>query len=148
MNVQFREVDPFDVWIWLQFENTPSPMEQQYVEEVFNSWYYLGKLGAFNGENLQIAEMGDDLSYFDYNNAVPESIMMAPMHNMSDFEYYRDWGRCWLDLGTSDPLALDLLINALRQLSKEYVRIENLIVGGQNEDWPIDPEKSSLFADY
>lgn len=148
MNVQFREFDPFDLWVWLQFENTPSPMEQQYIEEVFNSWYYLGKLGAFNGENLQIAEMGDNLSYFDYDNGVADSVMIAPMHNMSDFEYYSDWGRCWLDLGTSDHLALDLLINALRQLSQEYVRIENLVIGGQNEDWPIDPEKSSLFADY
>ncbi|MFM6438481.1 MAG: DUF3531 family protein, partial [Microcystis panniformis] len=48
MEVQFREFNPFDVWFWLEFSTVPSNMEQQYVEEVFASWFYLGKLGAFN----------------------------------------------------------------------------------------------------
>jgi Protein of unknown function (DUF3531) len=147
MNIQFREFDPFDLWIWLEFETAPSPMEQQYIEEVFNSWYYLGKLGGFNGENLQVTEMGVDLSYMEYDNDAADNTLMAPMHNMSDFEYLGFWGRCWIDLGTSDPIALDILINVLRQLNQEYVRIETLIMGGQNEDWPVDPSKRSLFAD-
>ena len=45
MEVQFREFNPFNVWIWLEFETVPAPMERQYLEEVFNSWFYLGKLG-------------------------------------------------------------------------------------------------------
>jgi hypothetical protein len=139
MNIQFREVNPFDLWIWLKFENAPSSMEQQYIEEVFSSWYYLGKLGAFNGENLQVFEAGVDLSDLEYDSEAAENALMAPMHNMSDFEYYSNWGRCWIDLGTSDPIALDLLINALGQLSREYVRLEMLIIGGQNEDWQVDP---------
>jgi hypothetical protein len=39
--------------MWLEFSTVPSNSEKQYVEEVFNSWFYLGKLGAFNAENLK-----------------------------------------------------------------------------------------------
>lgn len=46
MEVKFREFNPFDLWIWLEFENAPSDMEKQYVEELFNSWFYIGKLGV------------------------------------------------------------------------------------------------------
>ena len=65
MHIQFREVDTFDLWIWLKFSTIPSGQERQYVEEVFNSWFYLGKLGAFNAENLQVQETGLDISYMN-----------------------------------------------------------------------------------
>ena len=146
MEVQFREFNPFDLWIWLEFETAPSPMEQQYIEEVFNSWFYLGKLGGFNAENLQVQDMGVDISYMEYDTQTASQALMAPMHNISDFQYQGTWGRCWIDLGTSDAIALDVLINALSQLSKEYVQIARLIIGGQNEDWPIDRQSRSLFA--
>ncbi|MGB3237847.1 MAG: DUF3531 family protein [Geitlerinemataceae cyanobacterium] len=139
MQVQFREVNPFDVWFWLEFSTVPSEMEKQYIEEVFNSWFFLGKLGGFNAENLQIQEEGLDLSYMDYDDSVADRSFMALMHNMSGFEYEGTWGRCWFDLGTSDAIALDVLINSLRQLSKEYVNVERLIIGGKNEDW-LPPE--------
>ncbi|MGB3561032.1 MAG: DUF3531 family protein, partial [Geitlerinemataceae cyanobacterium] len=128
MQVQFREVNPFDVWFWLEFSTVPSEMEKQYIEEVFNSWFFLGKLGGFNAENLQIQEEGLDLSYMDYDDSVADRSFMALMHNMSEFEYEGTWGRCWFDLGTSDAIALDVLINSLRQLSKEYVNVERLII--------------------
>ncbi|MGF1478508.1 MAG: DUF3531 family protein [Cyanophyceae cyanobacterium] len=143
MEIQFREFNPFDLWIWLEFETVPSPMEQQYVEEVFNSWFYLGKLGGFNAENLQVQETGIEISYMDYKADIAAESMMAPMHNMSDWQYQGVWGRCWFDLGTSDLIALDVLINALRQLSQEYVQIKRLIIGGQNEDWAT--ERPELF---
>ncbi|HAC63889.1 MAG TPA: DUF3531 domain-containing protein [Cyanothece sp. UBA12306] len=147
MEVQFREFNPFNVWIWLEFETSPSPMEQQYIEEVFNSWFYLGKLGAFNAENLQVQDQGIDISYMDYETSTINSIMMAPMHNMAEFQYQGYWGRCWFDLGTSDLIALDILINALHQLSKEYVTINKLIIGGENEDWKVDDKRQSMFAE-
>lgn len=145
MEVYFREFNPFDLWIWLEFNTVPSPLEQQYVEEVFNSWFYLGKLGAFNAENLQVQETGIDISYMDYDTQAANISLMALMHNMADFQYLGTWGRCWFDLGTSDLIALDVLINALRQLSKEYVQIKTLIIGGQNEDWPVEDTSDSLF---
>ena len=138
MEIQFREFNPFDLWFWIEFETVPSAMEQSYVEEVFNSWFYLGKLGGFNAENLQVQETGIEISYMNYNEEQADSQLMSVMHNMGNFEYLGVWGRCWFDLGTSDLIAIDILINALTQLSKEYVGIKQLIIGGQNEDWLVE----------
>lgn len=91
--------------------------------------------------------MGIEISYMEYNTQVSDSIMMAPMHNMAEFQYEGVWGRCWFDLGTSDLISLDILINSLTQLSKELVTINKLIIGGENEDWPIDNRRGDMFAD-
>ncbi|MDJ1177844.1 DUF3531 family protein [Roseofilum sp. BLCC_M91] len=147
MNVIFREFNPFDVWIWMEFSTIPSDAEKLYLQEALDAWYYLGKLGAFNAENLQVQDEGLDLSYMTYDGEQADRSLMALMHNMGDLEYQGNWGRCWFDLGTSDALALDILINALRQLSQEYVALETLIVGGVNADWPI-PETQDTFVQY
>ncbi|MBD1940707.1 DUF3531 family protein [Microcoleus sp. FACHB-68] len=146
MQVQFREFDPFDLWIWLEFSTVPSNVEKQYVEEVFSSWFFLGKLGGFNAENLQVQEAGIDLSYMDYDTDTADNSMMALMHNMAEVDYQGTWARCWFDLGTSDALALDVLISTFNQFSKEYVTIEKLIIGGENPDWPVDRKRSQ--ADF
>lgn len=145
MQIQFREYNPFDLWIWLEFGTVPSLMEREYIEEVFNSWFYLGKLGGFDAENLQVQETGIDISYMEYDDRTADESLMAVMHNKSEFEYEGTWGRCWFDLGTSDAIAIDVLINALRQLSKEYVSIERLIIGGENEDWSLGDSRRSTF---
>ncbi|NJO43036.1 MAG: DUF3531 family protein [Cyanobacteria bacterium CRU_2_1] len=147
MKVEFRECDLFDLWVWLEFSTLPSQMEQQYVEEVFNSWFLLGKLGGFNAENLQVQETGLDISYMDYDQDAADDSIMAVMHNMGEFEYQGNWGRYWFDLGTSDAIALDILINALEQLNRDYVTIERLIIGGENEDWKIPGSKRSNFVE-
>lgn len=118
--------------------------EKQYVEEVFRSWFFLGKLGGFNAENIQIQETGLDLNYLQYDEDYADQSFMALMHNMGEFEYQGQWGRCWFDLGTSDAIALDVLVNALRQFSKDYVEIEVLCIGGQNNGWSIDQDYSSF----
>ncbi|XLQ10877.1 MAG: DUF3531 family protein [cyanobacterium endosymbiont of Epithemia adnata isolate EadnSB Bon19] len=147
MKIQFREFNPFDLWIWLEFKTIPSSMEKQYIEEVFNAWFYLGKLGAFNAENLQVQDQGIDISYMEYETGTANSVMMALMHNMTEFQYRGVWGRCWFDLGTSDLIALDILINALNQLSKEYVTINRLIIGGENKDWRAEDKNQSIFIE-
>jgi hypothetical protein len=143
VEVKFREVDTFDLWIWLEFQTVPSEMEKQYIEEVFNAWFFLGKLGGFNAENLQVQDEGLDLSYMDYDMDVAASSFQALMHNMGDVEYEGTWARCWFDLGTSDAIALDVLVNAVQQFSRDYVQIAQMLVGGQNEDWPVDPRRRS-----
>ena len=146
MQIQFREFNPFDLWIWVEFSTVPSQMEKEYVEEVFNSWFLLGKLGGFDAENLQVQDIGLDISYMEYDDRAANESLMAVMHNKGEFEYQGTWGRCWFDLGTSDAIALDVLINSLRQLAKEYITIQRLCIGGENEDWPIDErERRSLF---
>ena len=149
MDVKFRECNPFDIWIWLRFETVPSPMERQYIEEVFDSWFLLGKLGGFNAENLQVQEVGVDLNYMTYDRDRSAESLMALMHNMGEVEYQGVWARCWFDLGTSDAFALDILINAFDHLSREYVVIEELIVGGQNADWVGDRDRHAPdFVEY
>ncbi len=148
MHIQFREFNPFDVWIWLKFSTIPSEREKQYVEEVFNSWFYLGKLGAFNAENLQVQETGLEVSYMHYDSEGYDKSLLALMHNMGEFEYLGEWGRCWFELGTSDAIAIDILINALTQLSAEYVTIEALYIGGENEDWPVEDIETRAYSIY
>lgn len=146
MQIKFREFNPFDLWIWIEFDTLPSITERQYVEEVFDSWFYLGKLGGFNAENLQVQDTGLDISYMEYDDDAAENTFMALMHNMGEFEYQGTWGRCWFDLGTCDAIALDILINALKQLTKEYVTIKKLIVGGENKNWPVpDRSQASIY---
>jgi hypothetical protein len=67
---------------------------------------------------------------------------------MAEFQYEGVWGRCWFDLGTSDLISLDILINALNQLSREYVTIPKMIIGGVNEDWPVDNRQDMMFDDF
>lgn len=148
MEVQFREFNPFDLWIWLEFPTVPSRMEQQYIEELLDSWFYLGKLGGYNAENLAVQDTGIEISYMEYDKSGLENTLMSPMHNMGDIEYLGVWGRCWFDLGTSDLIAIDILINSMNQLSNEFVQINKLIIGGENEDWEIDRNTSSSSAFY
>ena len=145
MDIRFREVDPFNCWLWIRFSEPPSQGERNYVDGVFDSWYVIGLLGGFNAENLQVHDAGSDLSWMTYDNDGAESAMPALMHNMGQLEYQNDWGRCWVDLGTSDGVAIDVLINALRQLDSDVVQIEELVVGGVNENWPVEDHPDSVF---
>lgn len=147
MKVEFRECDFFDLWIWLEFQLPPAEVEQQYIEEVFSSWFLLGKLGGFNAENLQVQETGLEISYMDYNSDQADESFMALMHNMGDIEYDGNWARCWFDLGTTDAIALDVLINVFHQFSKDYVDIQRIIIGGENDDWPVPRTAQDTFAD-
>ncbi|WP_069789626.1 DUF3531 family protein [Cyanobacterium sp. IPPAS B-1200] len=147
MEVLFREINPFDLWVWIEFETVPKEMERQYIEELFNSWFFLGKLGGYNAENLQVQEVGIDISYMNYDTDYAENSMMSLMHNMGEFEFLGNWGRCWLDLGTSDLVSIDILINSLRELSKDYVTINQLIIGGENSDWPVETNPEDKFME-
>ncbi len=145
MEIRFREMDPFNCWIWLRFAAPPGPGERGYVDTVFDSWFVLGKLGGFNAENLQVHEEGIDLSGMTYDLEAAERALPALMHNMGQPEYRQEWGRCWVDLGTSDGVALDVLLNVLRQLDNDVVEIEAVLVGGVNDDWPVEENPDAAF---
>ena len=51
----------------------------------------------------------------------------------------------WLDLGTSDGVGLDVLINALRCLDRDLLQIEELQVGGLNDEWPVEESEDRFF---
>ncbi len=144
MDIQFREIDPFNCWIWLKFSNVPGQGERNYVDGVFDSWYVIGRLGGFNSENLQANDNGSDLSWMTFENEDTSSLP-ALMHNVGQLEYQGLWARCWVDLGTSDALALDILINVLRQVDSDVLKIEELLIGGVNEDWPVEDHPDAIF---
>lgn len=146
MQVEFRECDFFNLWIWLKFETVPSTTEQQYIDEVFASWFFIGKLGGFNAENLQVQDTGLDISYLHYDEEQLSNSMLSVMHNMGEVQYEGLWARCWLDLGTSDAIGLDLLINALGQLDRDVVELAELVIGGVNDDWPVEDDPEAPFA--
>ena len=145
MDVRFREVDPFNCWLWLRFSEVPSQGERNYLDGVFDSWYVIGRLGGFNAENLQVHEEGADLSWMGHDNDEANALIPALMHNMGQLEYAQNWARCWVDMGTSDGIGIDVLINALRQLDTDLVQIEELVVGGVNDDWPVEDHPDSIF---
>ena len=146
MQVEFRGFNPFNVWFWLEFETVLAPLETQYIEEVFDSWFYLGKLGGFNAENLQAQEVGLEISYMSYSESLDGEALPALMHNMGDIEFEGTRARVWFDMGTSDAVALDVLINSLQRLSKEFVAIQRLSIGGEDLDWPL-PESGRSQSD-
>ena len=146
MQVRFREVDPFNCWIWLHFQDVPSKAEIDYVDGVFDSWYVIGRLGGFNASNLQSQEEGADLSWMSYSNEEGSNAMPALMHNLGQLEYQGQWARCWVDLGTCDALAIDVLINTCHQLDVGFVQIQELLIGGVNEDWDVDDHPDAIFS--
>jgi hypothetical protein len=107
----------------------------------------LGRLGGFNSENLQTHEEGSDLSWMSYDNDQKNSSLPALMHNLGIMEYQNLWARCWVDFGTSDSLSIDILINSLNEISNNYVKIEELIIGGENNDWAIEEHEDLVFKD-
>ena len=145
MEVRFREVDPFNCWIWLHFSDVPGQGERNYLDGIFDSWYVLGRLGGFNAENLQSHNEGSDLSWMVYDNEETSNSLPSLMHNLGQLEYQGNWARCWVDLGTCDPLSIDILINSLSQLDKDLVPLEELLVGGVNEDWLVEDHPDSVF---
>ncbi len=145
MNVQFREIDPFNCWIWLRFAEPPTKGEMNYVDGILDSWYVIGRLGGFNSENLQAHEGDADLNWMPYENKSADSLLPSLMHNLGEIEYQNNWARFWVDLGTSDPLAIDVLINTFYQLDSDLVQLEEVLIGGFNEEWPVDDHPDAIF---
>ena len=147
MEICFREIDPFNCWIWLRFSEVPSDGEKNYIDGIFDSWYVIGRLGGFNAENLQAHQNSSDLSWMTYDNNEAESVLPAVMHNLGHLEYQGDWARCWVDFGTSDGIAIDVLINSLLQINSEVVQLTKLFIGGVNDDWPVDVHPDAIFEE-
>ena len=145
MEVHFREIDPFNCWIWIRFEQSPSQGERNYINGLFDSWYVIGRLGGFNAGNLQAHQAGSDLSWLSYSNEEQSSNLPALMHNLGQLEYQNEWARCWADMGTSDAIGLDVLINALTQVDADLVKLEKIVIGGVNEDWPVEEHPDAIF---
>lgn len=137
MEVNLREIVWNDLWVWFEFAEVPTERQRLYLEQVLDAWYSLGLVGGYNASRLRLHETADeaDLSYTVYDMDAG-AVLPSLMHNMGEIEYGEWTARCWFDLGTADPLSLDVLINALDTLSEEYVPIARLTLGGAEDAAP------------
>jgi hypothetical protein len=140
VEVRFRSVDPFDLWVWMELYSPPSPAEAEMLQEVVNSWFMLGRLGGFNASNLQVTYGAGEPGGLAYETPDP-SALVAGMNDMAALESRGAWARFWVDMGAADELALDVLVNAMLALSREHVGIRRLVVGGRGEGGWEAPER-------
>lgn len=71
-------------------------------------------------------------------------MVSACFHELGNIEFRDSWARFSLDMGTTDELSLDILINLLIGFSKEFTTFTEIILGGENLDWPRSTHKSRL----
>ncbi|XP_078427395.1 structural maintenance of chromosomes-like protein, putative (DUF3531) [Wolffia australiana] len=141
--VSFRDFNPLGSFIWFELYGAPSDKDVCLIGSVIQSWYVMGRLGAFNSSNLQLANSSMDYNpIYDSEKAV--TVMPSSFHDIGDVEFQDNWGRVWVDLGTSDFFAIDILLNCLTVLSSEYLGIQQVVFGGRRMgDWEegmISPE--------
>ncbi|KAF9606299.1 hypothetical protein IFM89_024967 [Coptis chinensis] len=92
-------------------------------------------LGAFNSSNLQLANSSMEHNPI-YDADKGFKVMPSSFHDIGDVEFQDNWGRVWVDLGTSDIFAVDVLLNCLTVLSSEYLGIQQMVFGGRRMgDW-------------
>ncbi|CAL6436682.1 unnamed protein product [Bathycoccus prasinos] len=137
--VFFRQVQTQNLWVWMEARNTIEDKEKEFFDEAIKSWFVVGKLGGYNMENQQCLEsasvLNDTVSHLDYDVARSHDRTSASLfHAIGEVEYRGKWARVWMDLGTADEMALDVLINSLITLSREYVGIKQIVIGGDNEN--------------
>nr|BAH19877.1 AT5G08400 [Arabidopsis thaliana] len=133
--VNFRDFNPVDSFIWFELYGTPSDRDVDLIGSVIQAWYVMGRLGAFNTSNLQLANTSLEYDPL-YDAEKGFKVMPSSFHDISDVEFQDNWGRVWVDLGTSDIFALDVLLNCLTVMSSEYLGIQQVVFGGKRMgDW-------------
>ncbi|GAU30781.1 hypothetical protein TSUD_355070, partial [Trifolium subterraneum] len=106
--------------------------------KVIRSWHIVGRLGGCNAMNMQLSqspiEKRPSYDYIQGANVTPTTF-----YNIGDLEVQDNLARIWVDIGTNEPLILDVLINALTQISSDFVGIKQLVFGGEKfENWNED----------
>ncbi|KAJ4974605.1 hypothetical protein NE237_007779 [Protea cynaroides] len=133
--VSFRDFNPIDSYVWFELYGSPSDRDVDLIGGVIQSWYVMGRLGAFNSSNLQVANTSMEYNPL-YDADKGFNVMPSSFHDIGDVEFQDNWGRVWVDLGTSDFFAVDVLLNCLTGLSSEYLGIQQVVFGGgRMGDW-------------
>ncbi|KAK9748689.1 hypothetical protein RND81_02G073800 [Saponaria officinalis] len=133
--VTFRNFNPLDSYIWVELFGSPTDRDVDLLGSVIQAWYVMGRLGSFNSLNLQLAKSSIEYNPI-YDAEKSLKVMPASFHDISDVEFQDNWGRFWVDLGTCDYFALDVLLNSLTVLSSEYLGIKQVVFGGRSMgDW-------------
>ncbi|KAJ0967845.1 hypothetical protein J5N97_024762 [Dioscorea zingiberensis] len=133
--VSFRDFNPMGSYIWFELYGAPTDRDVDLLGSVIQAWYVMGRLGAFNSTNLQLENVSMDYNPL-YDSEKAAKMMPSSFHDITDVEFQDNWGRVWVDLGTSDFFAIDVLLNCLTVLSSEYLGIQQVVFGGRRlGDW-------------
>jgi len=135
MPVTFNKFEYSNSYMWLEFYNTPLDKDIALISDTIRSWHILGRLGGYNSMNMQLSQAPLDKRP-NYDAILGANVEPTTFYNIGDLEVQDNVARIWLDIGTSEPLILDVLINALTQISSDYVGIKKVVFGGSEfESW-------------
>ncbi|XP_024961053.1 uncharacterized protein LOC112501607 [Cynara cardunculus var. scolymus] len=135
MSVTFNKFEFSNSYIWIEFYHAPLDKDIKMICDAIRSWHIVGRLGGCNSMNMQLSQSTTDKrpSYDDIQGA---NVEPSTFYNISDLEIQDNLARIWVDIGTSEPLLLDILINAMTQISSDHVGIKQMVFGGSEfENW-------------
>lgn len=135
MTVKFNKFDFTNSYIWFEFYNAPLEKDICLICDTIRSWHIVGRLGGCNSLNMQLSQSPVDKRP-NYDAVQGANVTPTTFYNIGDVEIQDNLARIWVDIGTSEPLLLDVLINALSQISSDYVGIKQVVFGGSEfENW-------------
>ncbi|KAH1105482.1 hypothetical protein J1N35_009250 [Gossypium stocksii] len=135
MKVTFNKFDFSNSYIWLEFHNTPLEKDISLICDAIRSWHIIGRLGGCNSMNMQLSQSPLEKRP-SYDAIQGANVNPTTFYNIGDLEVQDNLARIWVDIGTTEPLILDVLINALTQISSDYIGIKQLVFGGSElENW-------------
>uniref|UniRef100_A0A1J3IQ73 Uncharacterized protein n=1 Tax=Noccaea caerulescens TaxID=107243 RepID=A0A1J3IQ73_NOCCA len=135
MQVSFNKFEYSNSYMWLEFHNAPLDQDIALISDTIRSWHILGRLGGYNSMNMQLSQAPVEKRP-NYDAILGANAEPTTFYNIGDLEVQDNVARIWLDIGTSEPLILDALINALTQISSDYVGIKKVVFGGSDfESW-------------
>ncbi|XP_010447857.1 PREDICTED: uncharacterized protein LOC104730393 [Camelina sativa] len=135
MQVSFNKFEYSNSYMWMEFYNAPLDKDIALITDTIRSWHILGRLGGYNSMNMQLSQAPLDKRP-NYDAILGANVEPTTFYNIGDLEVQDNVARIWLDIGTSEPLILDVLINALTQISSDYIGIKKLVFGGSEfESW-------------
>ncbi|TYI71446.1 hypothetical protein E1A91_D08G295600v1 [Gossypium mustelinum] len=135
MKVTFNKFDFSNSYIWFEFYNTPLEKDISLICDTIRSWHIIGRLGGCNSMNMQLSQSPLEKRP-SYDAIQGANVNPTTFYNIGDLEFQDNLARIWVDIGTTEPLILDVLINALTQISSDYIGIKQLVFGGSElENW-------------
>ncbi|ESW18685.1 hypothetical protein PHAVU_006G061200 [Phaseolus vulgaris] len=135
MKVSFNKFEFSNSYIWFEFYNVPLAKDISLICDTIRSWHIIGRLGGCNALNMQLSQSPlDARPSYDYIQGA--NVEPTTFYNIGNLEVQDNLARIWVDIGTVEPLLLDVLINALTQISSDFVGIKQVMFGGAEfESW-------------
>ncbi|XP_042453659.1 uncharacterized protein LOC122038121 isoform X1 [Zingiber officinale] len=139
MKIIFNKFDFSNSYIWFEFYNVPLAKDVNLICDTIRYWHIIGRLGGCNSMNMQLSQAQLESKRLSYDAIQGANVTPATFYNIGDLEIQDNLARICVDIGTSEPLLLDVLINSLTTISSDYVGIKQLVFGGSEfENWKDD----------